>query len=71
MENPDQYKLGSPFFYTNSKSKRNIVGGTCNMPNRYPATTNAHADKKIKEKVLVIETKFRDLEIFMPLNLTI
>ena len=33
---------------------RNIVGGVSNIPKRYPTIINAHADKKIRVKVLVI-----------------
>ena len=32
---------------------RNIVGGVSNIPKRYPTIINAHADKKIRVKVLV------------------
>lgn len=42
-----------PFFYPNSKLMRNIVGGVSNIPKRYPTIINAHADKKIRVKVLV------------------
>ena len=60
-----------PFFYPISIFVRNIVGGVSNIPKRYPTIINAHANKKIRVKVLVIETKFRGWEIFMPLNLTV
>ena len=43
-----------PFFHPKSKLMRNIVGGTSNIPKRYPTIINAHADKKIRVKVLVI-----------------
>ena len=43
-----------PFFHPNSKLMRNIVGGVSNIPKRYPTIINAHANKKIRVKVLVI-----------------
>ena len=43
-----------PFFHPNSKLTRNIVGGTSNIPKRYPTIINAHTNKKIRVKVLVI-----------------
>ena len=46
--------MGSPFFYPNSKLKRNIVGGISNIPKRYPTIINAQANKKIRVKVLVM-----------------
>ena len=71
MENPNNINWVLPFFYPNRKLMRNIVGGISNIPKRYPTIITAHANKKIRVKVLVIETKFRDWEIFMPLNLTV
>ncbi len=71
MENPNNINWVLPFFYPNSKLMRNIVGGISNIPKRYPTIINAHANKKIIVKILVIETKFRVWEIFMPLNLTV
>ena len=71
MENPDKIDWVLLFFYPNSKLMRNIVGGISNIPKRYPTIITAHANKKIRVKVLVIETKFRDWEFFMPLNLTV
>ena len=48
-------KIGfSIFFYPNSKLMKNIVGGISNIPKRYPTIINAHANKKIRVKVLVI-----------------
>ena len=41
-------------FHPNSKLIRNIVGGTSNIPKRYPTIINAHTNKKISVKVLVI-----------------
>ena len=61
MENPDQNRLGSPFFYPNSKLMRKIVGGVSNIPKRYPTIINAHANKKIRVKVLVI-SNFQEFE---------
>ena len=43
-----------PFFYPNSKSMRNIVGGISNIPKRYPIIINAHPNKKISVKFFVI-----------------
>ena len=39
---------------------RNIVGGTSNIPKRYPIIINAHANKKISVKVLVIDNHIRN-----------
>ena len=55
MENPNKIDWVLPFFYPNSKLMRNIVGGISNIPKRYPTIINAHANKKISVKVLVIK----------------
>ena len=54
MGNPNKIDWVLPFFHPNSKLTRNIVGGTSNTPKRYPTIINAHANKKISVKVLVI-----------------
>ena len=46
--------IGFSLFYPNSKLMRYIVGGISNIPKRYPTIINAHANKKIRVKVLVI-----------------
>ena len=58
-----------PFFYPNSKLTRNIVGGTSNIPKRYPNIINAHANKKIRVKVLVISNfQGSELSFFFFIN---
>ncbi len=54
MENPNNIDWVLSFFYPNSKLMRNRDGGISNIPKMYPTIIIAHADKKIRVKVLVI-----------------
>ena len=76
----------SLFFYPNSKSRRNIVGGTSKIRKRYPTIINAHTNPNTPNQkcislssymlhylilIMIIAPQFTIIYFYIPMHRTI